>query len=408
MSSRSFDVVIIGAGPAGTAAAIALRASSLSVALIDKATFPRDKICGDALSVDVVRQLKKLSPSLATSLENLPHKTISGGVRIVAPDGEAVDIPFITEHHSEKGYVCRRKDFDMLMISEARRCSNVSIFESCEVNNVLVDENQVRVETTLGPFTAKMIIAADGAHSVVKRKLTTSKINPSYHSAGLRSYHRRVNGFNKGNFIELYFLRDILPGYLWIFPLPGDHANVGIGMLTSAVSSSKVNLGKTFRQLLQSHPALSKRFEHAEAIEAPLGHGLPLGGKVHTLSGHRYILTGDAASLIDPFSGEGIGNAIRSGRFAARQAVECFSKSDFSAKAMSRYDSIMYKMLLNEFKVSRSMLSLSRYPWILNMIVRKANKNESLRKTLINALAFPEKKGWLVNPMFYFNLIFRS
>lgn len=407
MQPHSYDVVIIGAGPAGTAAAIELRDCSLTVALIDKATFPRDKVCGDALSVDVVRQLRKLSPDLAKSLADLPFKTRSGGVRIIAPSGEFIDIPFASQQ-SENGYVCRREDFDMLMLTEARKGSNITVLEGCEVTDIRHLIDHLHLETSQGGITAKMLIAADGAHSVVKRKLISSAIDRSYHSAGLRAYHTGLHGFNDENFIELYFIRDILPGYLWMFPLPGDSANVGIGMLTSAVSAKRVNLRKTFHHLLTTHPAISHRIAKANAIESPVGHGLPLGGKIQPMSGRRFLLTGDAASLIDPFSGEGIGNAIRSGRFAAKQVIESFGINDFSVNAMRRYDKKMYEMLRSEFKVSYAMLKLSQYPWVLNTIVRKANRNNELLQTLIDALAFPDKKRWLVNPMFYINLLFRS
>lgn len=408
MITQVYDVLIIGAGPAGTSAAMSLSESSLSVALIDKAAFPRDKICGDALSTDVLNQVKKLSPTLAQSFEDLTLKTPSGGVRIVAPSNHAIDIPFQGGTEEKRGYVCRRVDFDMLMLNEARKSSNLTVLESCEVNDVSVTSDVATVETAQGTIAAKVIIGADGAHSIVKRKLAISKIDPRHHSAGLRMYHQQVGGFTSENFIELYFLRDILPGYLWIFPLPDGHANVGIGMLTAAISARKINLSKTFQQLLATHPLLRSRFANALALESPRGYGLPLGGTKRAMSGKRFLLTGDAASLIDPFSGEGIGNAIRSGRFAAAQVLQCFRKNDFSEKETHRYDDTMDKMLRNEFSVSYTMLRLSQYPWLFNTIVDKANRNKLLHQTLVDALAFPDKKQWLVNPKFYFNLLFRS
>jgi geranylgeranyl reductase family protein len=408
MSGQSFDVVIIGAGPAGTSAAIALRDSALSVAIVDRARFPRDKTCGDALSVDVVNQLSKLSPTLMDAFRELSPKAPSGGVRIIAPSHEFIDIPFQSGSGQRQGYVCRRIDFDMLMLAEARRDDRLTVKEGCEVQDVRLSDDSVTLQTTHGTLTAKLIIAADGAQSVVKRKMTTSKINPRFHSAGIRTYHAQINGFHTDNFIELYFLREILPGYLWIFPLPDGYANVGIGMLTSAVSSRKVNLNKVFRQLLATHPLLAERFRNATVLEQPQGYGLPLGGAHGDLSGNRYLLTGDAASLIDPFSGEGIGNAIRSGRFAAAQAIESFRKNNFSREALRQYDLKMNSMLKSEFEVSRGMLRLCQFPAVFNTIVRKANRNAQLHQTLIDALAFPDKKGWLISPAFYFNLLFRS
>lgn len=408
MHRQSYDIAIIGAGPAGTAAAMALRDTSLSVALIDKSKFPRDKTCGDALSADVINQLRKLSPNLAHELGTSTMKTQSGGVRIVAPNNRAIDIPFRAGSDSREGYVCRRMDFDLMMLNEARRSSNLTVLEGREASDVRVNNNEASIQTNEGTITAKVIIGADGAHSVVKRALLPSGIDPQFHSAGLRMYHRQLAGFNTGNFIELYFLRDILPGYLWVFPLPDGNANVGIGMLTSAVSSRRINLRKTFHHLLSTHPLLESRFKNAVRLEPSRGFGLPLGGAHRPMSGERLLLTGDAASLIDPFSGEGIGNAIRSGRFAAAQALQCINSGDFSSNAMHQYDDKMYGMLKDEFRVSRAMLRLCKYPMLFNTIVNKANRNAQIHQTLIDALAFPGKKGWLVNPVFYFNLLFRS
>ena len=90
-------------------------------------------------------------------------------------------------------------------------------------------------------------------------------------------------------------------------------ANVGIGMLSSHISQKKINLKVVLQKLIETHPQLKDRFINAKALESIKGFGLPLGSKKRRLSGDRYVLTGDAASLIDPFSGEGIGNAIRSG-----------------------------------------------------------------------------------------------
>ncbi len=102
MEIKKFDVVIVGAGPAGAACAIRLGRSGLKVALLDKATFPRDKTCGDALSVDVINQLAMLSDKLATDFTFLENKTPSYGVKIFSPDHQCVDIPFV--HKNEKRF----------------------------------------------------------------------------------------------------------------------------------------------------------------------------------------------------------------------------------------------------------------------------------------------------------------
>ena len=224
-------MIIVGAGPAGTAAAISLQSSDLSVALLDKAVFPRDKICGDALSVDVVNQLKLLSPSLAQEFDDFTDKAPSYGVKIFAPDRNHIDLPFIYDDRKACGYIAQRIDFDSLLVKHTANVPNVSIVEGCDVLSVQVKENWVELGTRKGIFTCRMVIGADGAHSIVAKKLQNSKLDKDHYSAGLRVYYEGVTDFHPEKFIELHFFRDLLPGYLWIFPLPNDKANVGIGML---------------------------------------------------------------------------------------------------------------------------------------------------------------------------------
>ena len=141
-----------------------------------------------------------------------------------------------------------------------------------------------------------------------------------------------MSNFNEGNFIELYFFKDFVPGYLWVFPLPNNEANVGIGLLSSFISKKSVNLKEIFQKQLKEHPAFQERFKDAVPIETIKGYGLPLGSAMKQISGNRFLLLGDAASLIDPFSGEGIANGIRSGRLAADVVKEAMTKNFAIAK----------------------------------------------------------------------------
>ena len=136
MSDRNFDVLIVGAGPAGAATAIALGNSALSVGLLDKAKFPRDKTCGDALSVDVVNQLRTLSPALSDAFEQFASKVSSFGVKIVGPDGNHLNIPFVHNQQKRSGYVCSRLDFDNLLVRHLTAYPNIKLFEEHTVNRV--------------------------------------------------------------------------------------------------------------------------------------------------------------------------------------------------------------------------------------------------------------------------------
>lgn len=279
MPEKKFDVIIVGAGPAGTASAISLAKSGLHVALLDKATFPRDKICGDALSVDVINQLAMLSDKLAAQFEGFKNKIPSYGVKIFSPDHNHIDIPFIYKNAKSCGYISPRINFDHLLFEYVKQYTTTHIYENCTVTKVEITDDKAAVQTTQGIFSAKMVIGADGAHSIISKISGGIKVEKEHYSAGLRVYYEGVSGFHEESFIELHFFKDILPGYLWVFPLAGNKANVGIGMLSSTVSKEKINLKETLRNLLKTHPHLKERFEHAKPLETIKGYGLPLGSK---------------------------------------------------------------------------------------------------------------------------------
>lgn len=407
MEHLRYDIVIVGAGPAGASCAIQLAKTGLQVAVMDKASFPRDKICGDALSVDVVNQLHKISPKLASDFEQLSHKVPSYGVRIYAPSGEPLDIPFIHKQENKCGYLCQREVFDHLLVTHMLASENVSFFQNQTVTSVEVSPEKVVVVSEDYSITASVVIGADGAQSVVSRFLSGNSIDRRYYSAGLRVYYENVSSFTEGNHIELLFFKDTLPGYFWIFPLPDNRANVGIGILSSAVAKKKINLRKSLEELIVTHPVLKDRFRNAKPLEASKGFGLPLGGKKRKISGDRFLLLGDAAGLIDPFSGEGIGNAIRSGRVAAAHLINAFEHSDFSSEFNKNYDAEIYRLMQKEFRISRSLQKICKRAWLFNRIVRKANRNEYLKQFLTGTLSDIEQKKLLTRPGFYFNVLFK-
>jgi len=399
--------LIVGSGPAGAACAIALGRSGLSVAILDKAVFPRDKICGDALSVDVVNQLSLLPGDLSSRFDGLDSKVSSYGVRIFAPNHQYIDLPFIHKGEEKCGYLCPRFDFDQLMVEELKQFDNVKTFEDCLVEKVEKTETEGLVHTNHGTFSAKIIAGADGAQSVVARQLGSFKPDRQHFSAGLRIYYEGITSFQESHFIELHFFRDVLPGYLWIFPLANNRANVGIGMLSSVVSKKKINLKTILKALIENNPHLNERFKNAKPLEVAKGYGLPLGSRKRKISGDRFLLLGDAASLIDPFTGEGIGNAIRSGRVAADHIMEAFRLDDFSASFNFSYDREIYKRMWPELKMSRALQNLCRYPRLFNTVVRKANNSRHIHDLLVGALAQSEKKRTLLRPSFYYDLLFR-
>ena len=410
INSNKYDAIIVGAGPAGIICAYQLAKQHLRIALIDKAIFPRDKICGDALSLDVANQLHKIDNQLAKKFKQFAFKIETKGVKIIAPSTESFDIPFQYKNKPRIAYVAKRIDFDFFLFKELKQFQNITIFENSRVTKVQTSNTNTSIYFTQNEqqiqLNASIIVGADGAQSFVAKNLSNNKLDKRFFSAGLRVYYSNVSGFNADNYIELHFLNEILPGYLWLFPLPNNQANVGIGMLSKDISKHRVNLKKTLQDLLNNHPSFKDRFKDAKALETVKGFGLPLGKPKRKISGNRFLLLGDAAGLIDPFSGEGIGNAIRSGRVAATHIANCFKLQDFSAKQNIKYDKEIYRLMGKEFKVSKKLQQLIRFPKLFNYLVKKANNNKELSAFLIGTMENVEKKKLLTKPSFYYHLIF--
>ncbi|MEO0469841.1 MAG: geranylgeranyl reductase family protein [Bacteroidota bacterium] len=406
---NEYDLIIVGAGPAGATCALTLiENTDLRIAIVDKASFPRDKICGDALSGKVVSVLKYAAPQAEAALHNLPPKLGSWGIRFFAPNGQCLDIPFKSSKQQQinaPGYISKRLDFDDFLLKQIRNQPHIDIREGFAVQSVETHANGVIVSDGTEALHAPLVLGADGAHSVITKSLSDIKVDKMHYSAGLRAYYEGVTGFQQENFIELHYIPELLPGYFWIFPLPNGWANVGLGMLSADVSKLKINLKEKLRQIIEENPVISKRFANAKLVDEVRGFGLPLGSKKRRISGDRFMLAGDAASLIDPFSGEGIGNAMLSGRIAAQTLLKCREVNDYSAAFLQQYDQAVYKKIWRELRLSYQLQKLVNYPWLFNFVVRKANSNPSVQKMFTMMFDDLDMRKELSKPGFYWRLV---
>ncbi|MDQ6890141.1 MAG: geranylgeranyl reductase family protein [Bacteroidota bacterium] len=407
METQKFDVIIVGAGPAGCAAAHMLSGNGLRIALLDKDIFPRDKICGDAFGADVTKQFHILGKELTDKLEQFTNKVPSNGVSFFTPDNKLMDIEFTVPNNKfGGGFISRRLDFDNFFFSETIKLPDVEIFQDHQVLSVVTAHDKILLNTAASTFEAKIALGADGAHSILNKRLTKNKVEKKHYCGGVRQYYSNVHGFHAANHIELHFYKEILPGYLWVFPLPGNKANVGLGMLSSEISKKKINLKIQLEEIITKHPNLKDRFKDAVPLETIQGYGLPLGSKKRSISGIRFLLLGDAAGLIDPFTGEGIANAIRSGRIAASHVLKGIERNSFDADFNCQYDKEIYHKMWNEFRIGHSMQKLFRHPSVINFVVKKANNNKSVQMLLSSMLNNLDMKKELVKPSFYFRLFF--
>ena len=405
------EVLVVGAGPGGAATALKLSYLDIPCILLDKSTFPRDKICGDAISGKVTTLLKRLDPDILHRLRAKPVHSDFWGVRFVAPNHRIVDIPFqpnyVRDVKKAPGYVMRRMDFDNFLIEEVKKRNNVQFFDQTEATTFQKIDHGYQVTTKNGPtFECKILIVANGAHSQFSRKQGGLVKEDKHHAAAVRAYYKNVTGFSKDNFIELQFLKDYAPGYFWMFPLPNGGANVGLGMRSDFVSKRKINLRTELERIVREHPEIAPRFAEAEREGKIYGYGLPLGSKKRNISGDHYMLIGDAGHLIDPLTGEGIGNAFYSGFIAAEQARDCLEANDFSAQTMLAYDIRVERVMGSEMKLSYRMQELARFPWLLNIIGKIIVSNQKMLFVFSKMYTDFNIREQVVKPWFWLKMLF--
>lgn len=343
--NTQYDVIIAGAGPGGSTCALTLGSSGLNVLLLDKDRFPRDKICGDAINSKVNRILRKIDPSLEKDLQAFTPKARITRVTLHGPNWNTLNV-----HRDLTCYCIKRKDFDHWLFQKASQSPQVTVLEHTAIKKVHSGDRGITIETNQGQeFHAQIIVGCDGAHSVVAKQLADFKMNRYHYGGAVRQYYKNIGGLHE-EVIEIFLLKGYLPGYFWIFPVSGQQANVGFGMLAHTIAQRKIDLRKCLHQIIHTIPELVPRFESAIALDEIKGYGLPLGSQKCHLSGNRFLLCGDAASLIDPITGEGIETAMESGQLAAEQILQSFATGDFTAAALNSYDQKVYKRMWGTFK----------------------------------------------------------
>lgn len=380
---KEFDVLICGAGPAGCTAALALANTGLRVAVIEKSTYPRDKICGDAVAAYVPKVLATINPQFSKALSTFEEKVLVNTCRLVAPNEKIFDVTY-----QQTGFISKRIEWDHFLFQLAAQQKNITIFLSHPISDVAISSvtQEVTVTTPHTLFKGKIVIGCDGAHSVVNKKITGTRPDMDHYSGAVRAYYKNVSGLTANTF-ELHFIKDLLPGYFWIFPVKDNMANVGLGVLSSVVSKRRMDLRKYLQKVVEEVPYVRDRFTNADIVGKIEGFGLPLGSRKVPISGDHFMLCGDAASLIDPLSGEGIGQAMVSGRYAGWQAKKCFDENNFSASLIKQYDHQVYAKF---WKRHRKNYAIQRIiadrDWLVNGIFNAANKNSFVRKMITKAI----------------------
>ena len=388
---ENYDVIIVGAGPAGSSCASFLGKYGYDVLLVDKAKFPRDKACGDGISGKSVAMLKELG--LLDEILTIEHLK-SNGAFVYLSNEIKVELGSV----ATPGYDSKRIVYDNFLFENAKKTSDTLeefvvtnlLFEDIKVSGIKGIDSESKEERT---FRAKIVVGADGANSVVASKLKIDKFEPKHRASALRVYYKNIKNLSDKS--ELYFFDGITPGYFWIFPLDKNMANVGLGMLVNDMQKKKVSLQELMLNELKTNPLLADRFKDAEIVEGSLrGWNLPLGSIRRKIYGNGFVLLGDAASLIDPFTGEGIGNAMLSGKLAAQVIDDALKKGDYSETTLALYDKLLWKEIGNELKTSYTLQVvgnfLVRFKWLRNLLFKRAAKKPALTNAIAASFVYGE------------------
>jgi geranylgeranyl reductase family protein len=337
LAKSIYDVVVVGAGPGGSTAAVSLAQLGWKTLLLDKATFPRDKVCGDFISPRSLRVLKQIGCGPELEAAN-PNRLNSAQLYLNGNQITEGVIPKVGDLPNY-GYTLPRYVFDEIIFRHAER-NGVEILEGCDVKDITIEPEKVMLQAQVNgkkaQFQGRMVIGADGAHSIVARTLGMHKRDKKSTIVALRAYYDGVEGDTSQ--ADLFFDESYFPGYAWIFPLGDGRANVGLGMVMDVYQQYRINLRDRFMEWIEKDPIVRKRLGNARLdgriVGWPLNTYRSAGGNF----GERALLIGDAANFVDPINGEGIHTALESARIAAHVANKALLADDLSAQFLSQYE----------------------------------------------------------------------
>jgi geranylgeranyl reductase family protein len=375
------DVLIVGAGPAGSATAIHLSRAGLHVVLSEFQAFPRDKVCGDFVSPVALQQLELLGvkPKRSRGRGNTISKAavyLDGQHLITNTLPRIPGLPL-------RARVIPREVLDESIVNAARG-AGAQVLEQCRVTDFKVQARGVQAfvqcDGQAGRIRARVLIGADGSTSLIARLLRGNNVPSNDRIIAVRAYFKGFGG--PPDRADLYFASETFPGYYWLFPASKTTANVGLGMILHTVPRDKQHLRDLLLQLIHKDAALRERLSGAEQLCNIAGWPLTTYNSALPIVGKRVCLVGDAAGLINPLNGEGIQYALLSAGWAADVIEECARRDDFSQKSLTSYARRIQKELQPDMAAARMIVDLIRNRslnpvWLrgLNIITERARSD---------------------------------
>lgn len=390
-----YDVVIVGAGPSGSACAYWLARSGWSVCLIEKKTFPREKTCGDGLTPRSVYQLQQMG--LEEIVAQHGHKF--KGLRAFG-FGASLEMQW-PEHpvFPDYGYTITRFNLDGLVAEQAERqgatllngVEATSLFEATESTGhalkgaagvVVIDKDGGVAE-----IRGRYVVVGDGQNSRLGRELGTVRNKSWPMGMALRGYYtseRHDEAWIDSHLDIRDPKGDVVPGYGWIFPLGDGRVNVGVGLLSTGGAWKGVNTTK-LQEYFVSQTAEAWGLNDATCCGPATGGRLPMGLALGPRTGPNTLTVGDAAGTVNPFNGEGIAYGYETGRIAAAVLAEALVAND--STLLGLYDERLESAYGDYFKVARAFVRIISDPKILSACVGVGLRIEPLMNELLAIMA---------------------
>jgi geranylgeranyl reductase family protein len=391
-----YDVVIVGAGPSGSACAYWLADAGWSVCLIEKKLFPREKTCGDGLTPRSIYQLQQMGLEDAVAANG--HKF--NGLRAFG-FGATLEMNW-PEHpvFPGYGYTITRFNLDGLVAEHAERLGAtllggveaVALLEATESGDgslkgaagVLVKDHD---SDEVSEIRGRYVIVGDGQNSRLGRELGTVRNKTWPMGMALRGYY--TSDRHDEPWIDSHLdIRDpkgdVVPGYGWIFPLGDGRVNVGVGLLSTGGAWKGVNTTK-LQEYFVAQTADAWGLNDETSCGPPTGGRLPMGLALGPRSGPNTLTIGDAAGTVNPFNGEGIAYGYETGRIAAGVVAEALIANDSSLLGL--YDERLESAYGDYFKVARAFVRIISEPKILSACVGVGLRIEPLMNELLAIMA---------------------
>lgn len=376
MTNQMYDVVVVGAGPGGSAAATYLSLAGLKTALLDKTDFPRDKTCGDGLSPRALAVLQDMG--LLEKITQVGYRVTHMGLSAPSGDGFSELIPHIKEA-PPFATIVPRLTLDNIIRERATQAG--AEFHQAQVKDVERSNGHVVVRTKEGAVQAKMVVIATGASTTLLEQTGILHDFPRP-AVAARAYFEEMAPIPPS--LQFYFEGIPLPGYGWVFPLSDTSANIGAGMLIRQRNEKQPASPRVLmEQFIGSRP-LQAILKQARQIGPIKGYPLRMDFPTAPTFGDHILLVGESAGLVNPITGEGIDYALESGRMAAHHLMGMFHQGDFSAAQHQRYDQKLRAHFQRLFTFSLRARQLCLNEPILNWLAKPSGPQMRLRRLILN------------------------